>query len=558
MEQRNLIFHAAAVAVSLAIVSSCGLVAKTLRTGGEERVSKTAPPPPSRIGPHVLIFALDGAVPEQFMEAVHSGQAPNIARVLGKDEGKGLFEHAYAARNALTVLPSSTIADWASIFTGSVPAYDGVTGDEWFQRETMQFFAPVPVSVQTTADISKVIDEDLIGKTLKVPTLYEQLHVRSYVSLLSVYRGATLYTTVPLSSFTDLVGHLIRGTLRGADPKKSVSGAIDRASADKVVEAIEEHGIPDLQVVYFPGIDIFTHAAKNPFESQTKYIEYVTDPAVGRVLFEYSRKGVLDHTYVIFISDHAQVPTINDERQELGTDDEHSPFAAVAKAGFRVRRASVLRPDIDRDYQAVLAYQGFMAYVYLADRSTCPHEHDQCDWKRPPRLEEDVIPVLKSFYRSNRTGRPVKKLKGTIDLIFSRPPVAAGEKALPYMIFDGEDLLPIHEYLAAHPRPDLPDLEKRMDWLSAGPYGNRAGDILLLARACMSVPLRDRYYFAGITHYTWHGSACEQDSHIPFILANPSKSGEQMRSIIDDFGGDSISERRLTPLVKSLFTNNRL
>jgi hypothetical protein len=35
-----------------------------------------------------------------------------------------------------------------------------------------------------------------------------------------------------------------------------------------------------------------------------------------------------------------------------------------------------------------------------------------------------------------------------------------------------------------------------MRWLSAGPYGNRAGDILLLARACTNLPIQSRYFFA--------------------------------------------------------------
>ncbi len=82
------------------------------------------------------------------------------------------------------------------------------------------------------------------------------------------------------------------------------------------------------------------------------------------------------------------------------------------------------------------------------------------------------------------------------------------------------------------------------------PIGNLAGDIVLLPRACMNIPIEDRFYFAGITHYTWHGSACEQDSHIPFILAKPNESGAEMRDIMSDFGGDSPSERELTPLVR--------
>jgi hypothetical protein len=147
----------------------------------------------------------------------------------------------------------------------------------------------------------------------------------------------------------------------------------------------------------------------------------------------------------------------------------------------------------------------------------------------------------------------VPKLKGTLDLIFARPGVPAGENALPYMIFDGMRLVSIKDYLRKHPRPELVNLEQRMNWLSAGPYGNRAGDILLLARACTNIPIEDRYFFAGITHYTWHGSACEQDSHIPFILAKPNESGERMRGIMADFGAASPSQRELTPLVVSLF-----
>jgi len=552
MSRRYLIGFVVTMAALMLMQSSCALVRQSLQTGGEEQL-KLAPPPSPAASTHVLIFAMDGATPAQFMEAVHSGYAPNIATLLGKDEGNGVFEHAYAAPHALSVLPSSTIADWASIFTGATPAYDGIPGDEWFERTTMQFYAPVPVSVPETADNAKVVTDDLVGRQLKVPTLFEDIHGSSNVSLLSIHRGATIYTTVAPGAFPDLIEHLIKGEMKGADDEKSLSASIDRDSIDKVLDAFKEHGIPDLQVVYLPGIDIFTHAAPDRLAGQTRYLEHVTDGCVARVLEEYRRQGILDHTYVLFISDHAHIPTLDDERHKLGTDDEHSPFEAVHKAGFRVRKASLFLSKADEDYQAVIAYQGFMAYIYLADRYTCPHDDDRCNWKVPPRFEEDVIPVLKRLYRSNATGWPVAKLKGTLDLIFARPGVPAGQNALPYMVFDGEDLVPIHEYLQEHPRPDLVKLEQRMNWLSAGPYGNRAGDILLLPRACMNVPIEDRYYFAGMTHYTWHGSACDQDGHIPFILAKPNESGEEMRAIMSDFGGDSPSERELTPLVRSLF-----
>lgn len=540
------------IALSCGLTKTTGFVSHTIATGGEEQDSPIEVPASPR-GPRMIIFALDGAVPAGLIDAVNALEMPNIRGLLGKDMGGGLFEHGYAAPHALSVLPSSTIADWASIFTGSVPAWNGIPGDEWFDRETATFFAPVPVSMTDVSDNTKLVTADLVGTQLKVSTLYERLGVRSYVSMLSVYRGATYFTTVSPDALSDLFEHLVGGTLKGEEPEKSLSGSLDRDSVAKLNEAIEEHGIPDLQVVYFPGIDIFTHAAENPLNSQVHYLEHVTDGAVGQVLEEYRRHNALDDTYVIFIADHAHIPTLNDGKHRLGPDDDSSPFKAVAKAGFRVREASLLLADADKDFQAVLAYQGSMAYIYLADRTTCPRDDDRCDWKKPPRFEEDVIPVLKSLYLSNQVGHPVAALKGKLDLIFSRQPMASGTNALPFEIFDGRNLIPIDEYLSEHPRPDLPELSERMRWLSAGPYGNRAGDILLLPKACMNVPIENRYYFAWMTHYSWHGSACEQDGHIPFILAQANGSGQKMRTIMSKFGGASPSEREMTPLILSIF-----
>ena len=546
------------IAVAMPFLFSCGLaktsgfVTHTIETGGEERSTKVEVPA-SPTGPRMIIFALDGAVPAGMMDDIRNLQMPHVKELLGEDHGDGLFDHAYAAPHALSVLPSSTIADWSSIFTGSVPAWDGIPGDEWFDRETATFFAPVPVSMTDVADNTKLVTDDLIGDQLKVPTLYERLRVRSYVSMLSVHRGATFYTTVGPDSLSDLFRHLVRGTLKGRDPERSLSGTLDRASVDELIKAIDEHGIPDLQVVYFPGIDIFTHAAEDPLNSQKRYLAHVTDGAIGKVLDEYTRHNALDNTYVIFIADHSHIPTLNDEKHRLGPDDDSSPFKAVAHAGFRVRKASLVVGDADKDFQAVLAYQGSMANIYLADRTTCPKDDDKCNWKKPPRFEEDVIPVLNSLYRSNRRGRPIAGLKGKLDLIFSRQPTASGTNALPFEVFDGQELVPIDDYLSEHPRPDLPELSERMRWLGAGPHGNRAGDIVLLPKACMNVPIQNRYYFAGMTHYSWHGSACEQDGHIPFILAQAKGSGEKMRTIMNKFGGATPSEREMTPLVVSIF-----
>ena len=528
---------------------SCTLVWDTLWTGGEKKLDAT-PPPPS--GARLIIFALDGTTPDQLMEAIRSGNAPNLAGLLGKERRQGLFEHAYAAPRAWSILPSSTIAAWSALFTGAPPAANGVTGDEWFERETATFRAPVPVSALDTADMSKVVSDDLVGKALKTPTLYEIIKRKAYVSLLSVHRGATLYTTVAPASFTDFLSYLIKATIKGIDPEKSFAAALDISATQKLIEAIDTYGVPDLQVVYFPGVDIFTHVSEEPLARQVRYLQFVTDKRIGEVLDAYEKKNALNGTYVIVVADHGQIPTFKDDHHELNTDDEKSPFAVLKKSGFRVRKPLLNLTNLDSDYQAVFAYQGFMAYVYLADRSTCEKEHEPCDWPRPPRFKEDVLPALNALYQANRNGDLVPEMKGTIDLIFSREPAPTTQNAKPFQVFDGQRLVPIGEYLKRNPRPDLIDLERRMQWLAAGPFGHRAGDILLLAKACTQLPIEQRYYFAAISHFTWHGGACEQDSRIPFILAQAGGNGERMRGLLGKFAGAVPNQLSLVPLVREL------
>ncbi len=548
---------AAASSIGLALIlAGCTLITRVWRHGGEEQLT-TAPPPELPSGPHVIIFALDGGGHDQLMQAIRTGNAPFIAALMGKQESPdGLFAHAYSAPNVESILPSSTVAAWSTTFTGDPPAYNGVPGDEWFVRETRQFYAPVPVTIVDTADFTKMVSDDLVGKALKVPTLYQLIGMRSYVSLQMVHRGATLFTTVDPSAFTGMAVDLIKGKLAGEDAEKSVAGSLDLASVKKLTEAIDEHGLPNLQVVYFPGLDIYTHEAEHPLESQIGYYKHVIDPAVGQVLELYRQKHVLDQTYVLFIADHGHTPVMKDDRHAIGTGND-SPFGLLKIMGFRVRKPLLTLNDL-KDYQAVIASQGFMEYIYLADRSTCEKDGQQCRWGQPPRFRQDVLPVLRALYRTNRWGKPLPQLKGTIDLIFSRVPAHPGSDAPPFEIFDGHRLVPIRDYLYEHPRPDLIDLEQRMKWLGAGPYGNRAGDIILLARTGAQAPIAQRYYFASESHYTWHGSADWLDGNIPLILARQASSGDELRRMVERSEGTPPSELDVTPLVRSLFVEKEL
>ncbi len=529
-------------------IAGCSVVGNIAR-GGVQRVNPN--PPVADARSHILIFALDGVGYDQLMLAIRSGKAQHLGELLGAEAANGVFEHAYSIPNAISILPSTTIAAWSSVFTGRPPAATGVPGNEWFVREKMKFHAPAPVSIADTSDTQKMITEDLVGKLIQVPTLYELLGVRSNVSLSQVYRGATLYTTLEPSAIVDVTAAFLKGVAGAESIERRIYADIDRDSVTRLVAEIDDHGLPDLQVVYFPGIDLYTHLASHPLAQQVDYLETVTDPSIGRVLDAYQGLGALNDTYVIVIADHGHTPVLNDARHALGTTSKNAPTAVIVRAGFRLRPL-VLDPGPDQqDYQAAVAYQGAMAFIYLADRSTCARKGSRCDWSRPPRFRADVMPVLRAFYRANASGRPVHRLKGTLDLIFSREPTAGGASARPFEVFDGTRLVPIQAYLARHPRPDLVDLDERMRWLGSGPYGNRAGDIVLLARTGLNRSIGDRYYFSGPYH-SWHGSASEQDGHIPFIVARRADSGATLRALVTEVVRDSPTQLKLVPLVQRL------
>jgi hypothetical protein len=271
---------------------------------------------------------------------------------------------------------------------------------------------------------------------------------------------------------------------------------------------------------------------------------------VGQVLDRYRTAGALDRTYVLIVADHGHTPVLKENA--LGSEGTDTPAAVLRATGFRTRKFKLEPAPDEQDYQAVFAYQGAMAYVYLADRSTCAAAGQKCDWSKPPRFGAEVLPAVRAFDYVNRTGTPIARLKGTLDLVFARARTPAGQQPVgPFEVFDGKKLVPIYAYLKTHPRPDLLKLNERMRWLGVGPYGNRAGDIILLARSGLTIPIEQRYYFSG-PYRSWHGSPSEQDSHIPLVLACQGKDGKDLQDLVERVAGSQPSQLDVTPLVLAI------
>ncbi len=541
----------AVLLLSLALVASgCGGLVGTLDEAGElfaeggERVLRE-PMRPTRGTTRVLVIALDGVGEARLTEALDAGAFPALAAFLGEPEGDGLYTNGYVARDVPAVFPSETAAGWAAVYTGTPPAASGVTGNEWFVRDSLATFAPVPLSVGTVEQTLAIYTDSLFSRVIATPTLFERAGLRAHVSLGFVYRGADLLTLPDLDDVGDLVEGALDAVVGG---RGEAYEELDEDAAEGVRQGAERYGLPDLQIVYFPGVDLVAHASGG--EAQQTYIRDELNGHVADLLDLYRQRGALKDTYVLVVSDHGHAGTLADDRHSLDIGGPDEPPALIDSLGYRLRDFEIGADTSDAN--VVMVYSEAAAMLSLADRSTCPDDGDVCDWLRPPRLEADVLPLARGVLDAAQADTDaVGGLSGAIDLVLVRASDPSGRTSPPFRVLDGDRLVPVADYLDAHPRPDLMDLERRLGWLTDGPYGARAGDVLLLAKSGEQRPIEERFYF-GEPQESAHGGATASESAISFVLAREGVSGARLRSLLTDAVGDAPTQLDVLPLILSL------
>ena len=539
-----------ALALLFLVLTGCSGLAGTLDEAGEliadggERVLRE-PMRPVRGTDRVLILAFDGVGEAVLTDALAAGDMPQLAGLLGADLGDGLYEHAVMARDVPAVFPSETAAGWAAVYTGAPPAVTGVTGNEWYDRDSLATFAPVPLSVGTIEQTLAIWSDSLFSAVIQAPTLFERADLRSHVSLGFVYRGADLLTPPDLNDFGDLIGAAVEAVIGGRDEAYE---EIDDDTVEGVERGVEGYGLPDLQVAYFPGVDLVAHASGS--EAQRAYLREEIDPHVGEVLDVYRQRGALDRTTVLVVSDHGHVQTLDDDRHSLDAGGADEPPALLDSLGYRLRDFSVAADSSDAN--VVMIYDEAVAMLYLANGTTCA-EGAPCDWTAEPRLMEDVLPVARAF-RDAAAGTDtsaVGGLAGALDLILVRASDPTGERYRPFRVLHEGRLVPVGEYLRQSGRTDLVRFEERLEWLTRGPLSHRAGDILLLARSGSERPIEERFYF-GSPRRSAHGGASPGESHIALVVARAGGSGETLRAALADAVGEAPTQLDVTRLVLSL------
>ena len=185
--------------------------------------------------------------------------------------------------------------------------------------------------------------------------------------------------------------------------------------------------------------------------------------------------------------------------------------------------------------------------AWLAPSRPAPGK--RCDWSRPPRFDEDVVPLAEAFHAASARGEGVPALRGTLDMVLVRP-----RKGAPLAVYLGAGrTTSIRAHLAEHPRAGYVALEERLRDLAVGPKGHHAGDIVLLARNGNEDLRENRYYFAGLYH-SWHGSPSRRDSEIPLILAHPRRTSRELARALRDATGARTDATEIVELLETLLS----
>lgn len=565
----------AALLVLLGLAASCeGSCRRTAREAAELAVAgstrelrerRSGTPAHSATGRPLLVILLDGVGRDLLYDLVRSGKMPRLSELLGQD-GRGSFPHAHFEERYLATLPSTTIASWTTAFTGAPPAVHGVSGNEFFIRETETMVAPAPVSIDNPGLAMANYTDHYLDRFIPVPTVYEQLrarepHILIWVAMQQLQKGAdTLILTSRLAYAEAFKAFLAERFEEARENQPSrerpdvqrVYATLDEEVIEETAETLAERDTPpDVLTVYLPGPDLYAHvAASGPDEARRLYLAEVIDPAIGRLYAALAKKGALTGRFVVVTSDHGHTEVLHDDRHALGIG-EGEPPAVLRLAGFRPRPFEA-RVDPGTVFDAVLAYQGAMAFVYLADRSTCSGGGRPCAWRDPPRYEQDVLAAADAFHRNDRDGHLVAALRGTLDLVLARRPVPVDEVDRAFEVYvGGGRLVPIERYLADHPRPHYVELAARLRDLGRGPRGERAGDVVLIAHNGDRDEPAGRYYFAGQYH-SWHGSPSRRDSELPLVVAHPGRSAAELGRLTGEALSETRLQQALTPLLLRL------
>jgi len=225
-----------------------------------------------------VVFLVDGMNAAVFQEMLEAGELPAFEKYFVR---RGLY-----CPRAVANTPSVTLANLTSVATGVFPGHHGVTGINWFDRNTLVYRDYATIAQKNT------LDGDYI-----TPTIYEQFPERSTYSLFfQPHRGATKF----FENWTSAGPPFFFGWYH----------FVDRLSLYRFGEMMDlarrREAMPAVTICYMLSPDFVAYESGLSSEAYRQSLRH-SDRQIGRVLGDLERAGLLEETILALVSDHGHM-----------------------------------------------------------------------------------------------------------------------------------------------------------------------------------------------------------------------------------------------------------
>lgn len=333
--------------------------------------------------PKLFIIILDALKRKTLMESLDF--LPNFNTVITGD--KNAYPYIYF-ENVLVSIPSSSKPSNTTLLTGVYPCRHGVPSTLWFDRKDEKIITLKSITQRRIINFLEKTGTDTIfdyarrsGRSaMAVATqVTKGIDGKDWVKQSSHLWGQAFWINLfhdgnPIPDGAQLD----RGTTKGL-----LNGHM-YSLTDGLKGKLKTTGsIPDLVVLHYIGMDIFTHYPRRFMvkehwtidEIQKWYLKEVLDPELGKIVAFLIENQLFKNTIFFLVADHGQTRIIKhiDEKN----------FEQRLSKEFKVkgRSHSIKESDV------IIMPGASTKVIYVRNRT-------EADWMSPPRLLADVKPVV--------------------------------------------------------------------------------------------------------------------------------------------------------------------
>lgn len=278
---------------------------------------------------HVIGFLFDGTNANVLYAMAASGEAPNVARLVGMGTA---YEHG-----AMAALPTITLANHTSIITGRLPGHHGILNNAWFDRSKS-----VQVITNSSATWAWAMDHATPG----LDSLHRAVHrafpgaftasVNEPCDIGADYSTFDFFRRGEIPPIPESPAGLPHSTERFVRPSKDYGWGtiVDHMGVEQAVGILSgqyrgvTYPLPKFLWVNFALTDSAMHEGGPHSEVAAASIRD-SDARLGELFTAIEQAGIFDRTAFVLVADHGMEETDPSVRGDWGP--------ALRDAGIRFR-----------------------------------------------------------------------------------------------------------------------------------------------------------------------------------------------------------------------------